>query len=140
MTSVVESHVKAGTAMTAMTTEFATAVATILPVISLAIVGLLALLTGTPKMWKTPSSARGWLDFGVLWVITVTYFVSLICQVKAEIDCLDCLLTPTTPRSADFAHTVIIVSMVMMLILPAVVVLAKAGLGGLRWAISHVGR
>jgi hypothetical protein len=129
-----------------MTTEFATAVATILPVISLAIVGLLALLTGAPKMWQKPSNARGYIGVGVLWLVAAAYFVSLVFQVKAEIDCLHCLLAlplpdgTKTPPSADFAYTVTIVSLIMMLILPTVVLLARAGLGALGWAISHVGR
>ena len=129
-----------------MTTEFATALATILPVISLAIVGLLALLTGAPKMWQRPSYAWGRIGVGVLWLVAVAYFVSLIFQVKAEIDCLDCLLAPPgpdgtkTPPSADFAYTVTIVSMIMMLILPTVALLARAGVGALGRAISHVGR
>jgi ABC-type uncharacterized transport system permease subunit len=116
-----------------MTEDFAETVAVVLPVISFAMIALLGGLLGSERLWRKPSKSEV-IGSILLWVIAVAYFASLICQVLAEIDCLNTLQAKPVPDgtqeppgapSAEFAYGVTIVSMIMMLILPGMAVLLR---------------
>jgi hypothetical protein len=126
----------------AMTEAFATTAATVLPVVSFAMVVSLQGITGTYKSWRPEQFTRA--EFISRNFVVPLYLIVLVSQVTAEWLCLSFLadtpvLKPAWARYQDGVITlVIIVSMFVLLVLPALFTFSGWYIRLYRWMFSQI--